>query len=105
VDGPVDAARLAELRGAVERVDDPHPACRPPGRVIGALFGQDDIPGAAARERRDQELVRQPVARLAQHVRLAAACAQLEQPPARFAGQFAGQRVIGGHGSCPWSAW
>jgi hypothetical protein len=78
VDGPVGAAGFAELPGAVERVDDPDPARGQPRRVVGALFGQQHVPGTARGERRTQELVRQPVARLAQQVRLATAGPQHE---------------------------
>ena len=79
------------------------PASWPPRRAVGAFLGQHCVPGTAGGELCAQELVRQPVARLAQQVRLAAAGAQLEQPTARLGGQLAGQRVIiGGHrpGSC-----
>ena len=44
-----------------------------PGGVVGALLGKDHVAGAAAGELSDQELVREPVARLAQHVRFASA--------------------------------
>ena len=91
MDGPIGTARFAELAGAVQRVDDPHPAGRQPRRIVGPLLGEDRVARAAGRELGGQELVRQPVARLAQQVRLAAPRAQLNQPPTRLKRQLAGQ--------------
>jgi hypothetical protein len=105
VDGPVGAARLAELPGPVQRVDDPDPVRGQPRRVVGALLGQDDVAGTAGGERRGQELVRPPVAGLAQQVRLAARGPQLEQQLPRLGGQVPGQFVIVsvyGAGSSAW---
>jgi hypothetical protein len=90
VDGPVGAARFAELPGAVQRVDDPDPAGAEPRGVVGALLGQDDVTRAQVGQRGGQELVRQPVTGLAQHVRVAALGAQLEQARPGLAGQVAG---------------
>ena len=45
VDSPVGAARLAELPGPVERVDDPDPARAQTRRVVGALLGEHDVAG------------------------------------------------------------
>ena len=45
VDGPVVARRLGELAGAVERVDDPHPARGEAGLVVGRLLGQHRVVG------------------------------------------------------------
>jgi hypothetical protein len=103
VDGPVGAAGLAELPGAVERVHDPYPARGPPGWVVGTLLGQHHVAGALPGQGRGEELVRQPVARLAQHVRVAVLGAQAEQPLARPFGQVAGEAVIVVHpGSSAW---
>ena len=43
VHGPVVAAVLAELVGAVERVDDPHPVGVEAARVLDALLGQHGV--------------------------------------------------------------
>ena len=45
VDRPVAAAGLAELPGAVERVDDPHPLGVEAAQVVAALLGQDGVAG------------------------------------------------------------
>jgi hypothetical protein len=107
VHGPVGTARLAEFPGAVQRVDDPDPARRQPRRVVGPFLGEDHVTGATGRELAGQELVRQPIARLAQQVRLAAPRAQPEQPPARLDRQLAGQgMVVRRHPwSSSWSVW
>jgi hypothetical protein len=80
VDGPVGAARLAELPGAVQRVDDPHPARGQPRGVVGALLGEHHVTGAAGGQFGGEEVVRLPVAGLAQVVLLAALSAQGQQP-------------------------
>ena len=99
MDGPVGAAWLAEFPGPVQRVDDPDPARVQPRRVVGALLGEHDVAGTPVRQLPGEELVRQPVARLAQHVRVPAVSAQLEQPLTGLLGQVAGERVIvAGHG-------
>jgi hypothetical protein len=104
VDGPVGAARLTELPGAVQRIDDPDPARTEPRGVVGTLLGEHHVTRPPGGQRGGEELVRQPVAGLAQHVRVAALGAQFEQPPARLAGQVAGEHVIvAGHpGSSSW---
>jgi hypothetical protein len=88
VDRPVGASWFAEFPGPVQRVDDPDPLGREPRRVVRGLLGQDDVTGPTAGQLGDQELVRKPVARLAQHVRLvpSTAGAQLEQQPPRLFG-------------------
>ncbi len=101
---PVGATRLAELPGAVERVDDPHPVRAEPRRVVGALLGEHHVTGAAGGQLGGEEVVRQPVAGLAQHAGVAALGAQVQQPPARLAGQVAGEHmIVAGHpGSSSW---
>ena len=94
VDGPVGAARLAELPGAVERVHDPHPVRAEPGGVVGALLGENDVTGAPSGQFPGEELMREAVARLAQHVGFPAASAQIQQPKARHLGELVGERVI-----------
>ena len=47
---PVGAAGLAELPGAVERVDDPHPLGVEAAAVLGALLGQHAVVGPRPRE-------------------------------------------------------
>ena len=50
MDRPVCAAGLAELPGAIERVDDPYPVRRQPRRVVPALLRQDGVARAAGCE-------------------------------------------------------
>jgi len=76
---PVGPVRLAELPGAVQRVDDPHPLGGQPGRVVPALFGQHRITRAQLAELAGQELVRAPVPGGAQFPWVAAIRAQREQ--------------------------
>jgi len=90
VDRPVGASRFAEFPGAVERVDDPDPFGRKSRGVVRGLLGQDDVAGSAAAQLSHQELMRQPVARVAQHVRLVPAGAQLKQPLPRLFGKLTG---------------
>jgi hypothetical protein len=63
---PVRAERLAELPGAIERIDDPDPLGGEPGRVVLALLGQDRVGRAAPGKLGGEELVRRQVARLTQ---------------------------------------
>ena len=51
VHGPVDRGGLAELAGAVERIDDPHPLGAEPDGVVDALLGQHGVVGACWRRR------------------------------------------------------
>ena len=71
-----------------------------PGRTDWAVHVARPLAG----QRGGEELVRQPVAGLAQDVRVAALGAQFEQPLARLAGQVAGEHVIvAGHpGNSSW---
>ena len=55
--GPVAAAHFAELIGAIERVDDPHPVGAEAARVVGALFRQHGIVGPRLAQRLHQETV------------------------------------------------
>ena len=50
VHGPVGAAILAELPGAVERIDDPDPFAFEPDRIVLRLFGEDGVVGAGGPE-------------------------------------------------------
>jgi hypothetical protein len=60
VDGPVLAARLAELPRSVERIDDPGAAAG--RRPAGAFLREDVVAGALLGEPAREELVRAPVA-------------------------------------------
>ncbi len=77
--GPVGPSRLAELARAIQRVDDPHPVRRQPGRVVPAFFGQHRIARAQLAELAGQELVRAPVPGVAQPYGITATRAQREQ--------------------------
>jgi hypothetical protein len=63
---PVRAGRLAELPGAIERIDDPDPRGSEPGRVVFALLGQDRVVRAAPGKLAGEELMGRQVARFAQ---------------------------------------
>ena len=52
---PVRAGRLAELAGAVDRVDDPDAFGGESGCVVGAFFGQDGIVGSASGQQFHQQ--------------------------------------------------
>jgi hypothetical protein len=58
VHGPVGAAVLGELAGAVERVDDPHPVGGEPGRVVAALLREHRVTGTQPRQLGHEQLVR-----------------------------------------------
>ena len=60
--GPVDASRLAELAGAVEWIDDPHPFGVEPARVLAALLGEHRVIGSMDGELVGQVLLRDRVA-------------------------------------------
>src|SRR5262244_749765 len=60
----VSAPGLAELPGAIERVDDPHPVGGQPRPVVPALLGQHRITGPARGQPGDEDLVRKQVTRL-----------------------------------------
>ena len=62
VHGPVGATLLAELAGAVERIDDPDAVGAEPDRVVGRLLREHGVVGVGGGERGDDELVRRPVA-------------------------------------------
>ena len=62
VHGPVGATLLAELAGAVERIDDPDAVGAESDRVVGRLLGEHRVVSVGGGERGDDELVRRPVA-------------------------------------------
>lgn len=66
MDGPVAAAGLAELPGAIKRVDDPDAPGRQPRRIVLAFLGQDSVTGPKPPQFRDQEFVRRLVSCLSQ---------------------------------------
>ena len=70
VDRPVGAADLAELRGAVQRVDDPQPVGLVPARVVGRLLRQHDVVGPGVGEQLEQVDVGPLVARVPQRPRV-----------------------------------
>jgi hypothetical protein len=57
VNGPVTAARLGELPGAVEGIDDPHPLHLEAAEVVGPLLGQHGVVGPGGGEEREDALV------------------------------------------------
>jgi hypothetical protein len=67
---PVRPVRLAELAGAVERVDDPDPARAESLGGVLPLLGQHLVGRTALCEFGDEQFVRAAVALLAEHVRV-----------------------------------
>ena len=102
VDGPVGAARLAELPGAVERVDDPDPVGAQSRPVLDALLGQDLVVRPQLAERLDDEPVGRPVALVPQRPpvvrRRACLRPQVEQQLAGPRGHVRRDGVVGEHG-------
>jgi hypothetical protein len=86
VDGPVASARLAELAGSVEGVDDPYPVGGQAGLVVDAFLGEDGITWPLPGQLGHQELVRLPVPGVPQGVGVAARCAQLQEEVASALG-------------------
>ena len=82
MDGPVSSARLAELAGAVEGVDDPYPVGAEAGLVVDAFLRQDGVAGPGPRQLGHQELVGLPVAGVPQGAGVAAPGAQLYEEAA-----------------------
>ena len=99
-EGADNPARLAARRVWIVDPLDGTREFGEPGRTDWAVHVARPLAG----QRGGEEFVREPVAGLAQHVRVAAPGAQVEQPLARLAGQVAGEHVIvAGHpGSSSW---
>src|SRR5699024_11844917 len=76
-----------ELPGAVERIDDPHPACLRTVRVVDTLLRQHRIARTQAAERGVEELVRGAISQGPQDLRL------VEAVPSTQAQQHASRRV------------
>jgi hypothetical protein len=66
---PVPPAPFAELPGAVERIDDPHPLHLEAPEVVAALLGQHAVAGHGLPDQVHQQVVGQPVALVADVVR------------------------------------
>jgi hypothetical protein len=79
VDGPVGSAGVAELAGAVERVDYPHSVGGQAGLVVNPLLGEDGVVWALPGQFGHEELVGLAVASLSQEVGIAAVGAEREQ--------------------------
>ena len=92
MDGPVLSPRLAELAGAVERVDDPGAAAAL--RCARPLLGEDGIAGALVGEPADDQLVREPVAVRAQRGWVSGVSSDREQKLRSLARHACGEVVI-----------
>jgi hypothetical protein len=90
VHGPVGPTGLAELPGAVQRVDDPDPLGGVPGGRVGALLGQHRVAGAAGGQLGQQECVGLRVTGPAVRAR----GAQLQQQRTGPLGQLLGQQRV-----------
>ena len=49
VDRPIGASLLAELAGAIERIDDPHAFGAEPDGIVGTFLGEHRVVGTARR--------------------------------------------------------
>ena len=99
------AVELGELAGAVERIDDPHPALLEAGEVVGSLLREHAVVGYPRGQRLHQELVGAQVAGVLQLLALEAFAADLEQQRAGGGGQLGGQFVVGGSGPVAGAHW
>ena len=88
--GPVGPAGLAELPGAVERVDDPDPLGGVPGGRVRALLRQHRVAGTPGGELGEQERVGLRVTGPAVRAR----GAQLQQQRTGPLGQLLGQQRV-----------
>jgi hypothetical protein len=79
MDGPVASAWLAELAGAVQRIDDPYSVGGQPCAVVDALLGEDGIIRPFPGQLGHQELVRLAVPGLPKNVGITASGAQVEE--------------------------
>ena len=61
VHGPVGAAALGELAGAVERIDDPHPGRVDPSPVVDRLLREHEVVGVLVAQELEQATVREHV--------------------------------------------
>ena len=62
VDGPVRTSLHAELTGAVERINDPYPRGRKPGRAVRRLLRQDGVVRSGLGQPGQDQLVRTAIA-------------------------------------------
>ena len=100
VDRPVVAVLLAELPGAVERVDDPDPGRVEPIAVVRGLLGEDRVVRPGSPQRVEDEDVRRGVAVGAPRRRIVAGGAQRQQQPPGVVGDPGGELVVVGHRRC-----
>ena len=96
MDRPVGAPGLTELPGAIQRVHDPDPVGRQPRPVVAALLGQDRVTRPARRQFGGEELVGEPVSRLAQIAGIASLGTQPEQQRPGLLREFSGKAIIVG---------
>ena len=97
VHGPVVAVLLAELPGAVERVDDPDPARAEADRVVGRLLREDRVVGTGRVQRIEDEDVGLGVALGAQGRGVVARRAELEEQLTGVVRDLGGELVVVGH--------
>jgi hypothetical protein len=98
VDRPVVSRNLAELAGAVERIDDPHALRAEPHVVVLALLGEDGVRGPGLAQSRHEQLVGLGISGGAELGGLTApALAQPQEKVARTRGELAGQGMVSRH--------
>jgi hypothetical protein len=93
MDGPVGAPRLAELTGAIERIDDPEsPIARD---VLEALLRPDIVVWIQSVEFFDEQVVGQPISGRTHASSGGRPLPQLQQGPTRHGGQGSRVTVLG----------
>ena len=102
MDRPVRAARLAELAGAVEGIDDPHPVTAEPPRVLEPLLGQDRVVGPDSRQLVGEEALARRVTPVHHLPGVGAPLDQVlahgDEAAAGLVGQSGGELGVGLHG-------
>ena len=104
MDRPIGASLLAELAGAIERIDDPHAFGAEPDGVVGTFLGEHRVVGMARGDGGEDEIVRRPVALGAEVGGVGARCVhgrpQRNQELTGLGGDGGGvAMVVGGRGS------
>jgi phosphatidylglycerophosphate synthase len=92
-------ATFAVFAGAIDRIDDPHPALRAAPGIVLFLFGKQAIMGSRGADRIAQQAVGGSIARIAQRLAgQARSCAHLKRQLPGFFGKIGREFGIGHNG-------
>ena len=96
MDGPVVTIGLAELAGAIQRVDDPHPITGEAGSIIDRVLHQHGISGTQLGQCRQDQRCRSSITLFPANARLCPRqlLPQGDEELAGPSGQVAGQRLV-----------